>query len=74
MLQKIRRISKESFIESSKWDLNQYQIFEKAGFDSNHRVPNSLSTNDLHNTRNMVYKKHREIQYSYVSKIDLKFE
>ena len=26
------------------------------------------------NTRNMVYKKHREIQYSYVSKIDLKIQ
>ena len=25
-------------------------------------------------TRNMVYKKHREIQYSYVSKIDLKIQ
>ena len=25
-------------------------------------------------TRNMVYKKHREIQYSYVSKIDIKIQ
>ena len=25
-------------------------------------------------TRNMVYKKHREIQYSYVSKIDLNIQ
>ena len=28
----------------------------------------------VRNTRNMVYKKHREIQYSYVSKIDLKIQ
>ena len=39
---------------------------------SNHVVHNLDSRVSTTYTRSMVYKKHREIQYSSVSKIDLK--
>ena len=37
-MHKIRRILNESFERSLKLDSNNSQIFQKFGFDSNHRV------------------------------------
>ena len=46
----------ESFIKSSKNDSNQIPILEKAGFDSNHRVPNRDSDSALVMTKKFIVR------------------